>query len=55
MLVVPEFGQSSKCFGGCCDAGLDVIVILEAITIRYIGPEVLEVLGVRHESVLHFY
>jgi hypothetical protein len=44
MLVVPEFGQSSKRFGGCCDAGLDVIVILEAV--RYIGPEILEVLGV---------
>jgi hypothetical protein len=34
MLVVPEFGQGSKRFGGCCNAGLDVIVILEAV--RYI-------------------
>jgi hypothetical protein len=42
MLVVPEFGQGSKCFGGCCNAGLDVIVILEAV--RYIGSEVLKCL-----------
>ena len=39
MLVVPEFGQGSKRFGGCCDAGLDVIVILEA--------------GECHESAFH--
>jgi hypothetical protein len=35
MLVEPEFGQGFKRFGDCCDVGLDVIVILEAL--RYIG------------------
>jgi hypothetical protein len=38
MLVVPEFGQGSKRFGGCCDTGLDVV--LEAV--RYIGSKVLK-------------
>ena len=37
MLVVPEFGQGSKRFGGCCDVGLDVKVVLEAV--RYIGSK----------------
>jgi hypothetical protein len=53
MLVVPEFGQGSKHFGGCCNAGFDVIVISEAV--RYIGSEVLELLGVCHNSVFHIY
>ena len=53
MLVVPEFGQGSKRFGGCCNAGFDVIVILEAV--RNIGSKVLEVLGVCHKSVFHIH
>jgi hypothetical protein len=41
MQVVPEFGQGSKCFGCCCDAGLDVIVHLEAVRCK--GSKVFEV------------
>ena len=51
MPVVPEFGWGSKRFGGCCYAGLDVVVVLKAV--GYVGSKVLEVLGVCHESAFH--
>ena len=52
MLVVPEFGQSSKRFGGCCNAGFDVIVILKAV--RNIGSKVLEVTAEGHKAIIDF-